>query len=88
VQSIEPPCTDPYARWCGRGRRVAAAPMPIKSRCGKRSGGQDSHLDGQSACRKLNLRRAMLGGNRTEAIEPLSFLLSSRTMNRLRLPKI
>jgi hypothetical protein len=27
---LEPPCTDPYARWCGRGRRVTAAPMPIK----------------------------------------------------------
>src|ERR1022692_1452798 len=26
---LEPPCTDPYARWCGRGRRVTAAPMPI-----------------------------------------------------------
>src|ERR1039458_8341034 len=25
----DPPCTDPYARWCGRGRRVTAAPMPI-----------------------------------------------------------
>jgi hypothetical protein len=28
---LEPPCTDPYARWCGRGRRATAAPMPIKS---------------------------------------------------------
>src|SRR5450759_3632968 len=28
VSSV-PPCTDPYARWCGRGRRVTAAPMPI-----------------------------------------------------------
>jgi len=27
---LEPPRTDPYARWCGRGRRVTAAPMPIK----------------------------------------------------------
>ena len=27
---LEPPCTDPYARWCGRGRRVTAAPMPIR----------------------------------------------------------
>jgi hypothetical protein len=27
---LEPPCTDPYARWCGRGPRVTAAPMPIK----------------------------------------------------------
>ena len=26
---LEPPCTDPYARWYGRGRRVTAAPMPI-----------------------------------------------------------
>jgi tetratricopeptide (TPR) repeat protein len=28
---LEPPCTDPYARWCGRGRRVTAAPMPINA---------------------------------------------------------
>jgi len=27
---LEPPCTDPYARRCGRGRRATAAPMPIK----------------------------------------------------------
>ena len=26
---LEPPCTDPYARWCGRGQRATAAPMPI-----------------------------------------------------------
>lgn len=26
---LEPPCADPYARWCGRGRRATAAPMPI-----------------------------------------------------------
>jgi hypothetical protein len=29
---LEPPYTDPYVRWCGRGRRVTAAPMPIKRR--------------------------------------------------------
>ena len=29
AQPIEPPCTDPYARWCGRGQRATAAPMPI-----------------------------------------------------------
>jgi hypothetical protein len=23
-------CTNPYAWWCARGRRVTAAPMPIK----------------------------------------------------------
>jgi hypothetical protein len=26
---LEPPCTNPYARWCGRGQRATAAPMPI-----------------------------------------------------------
>jgi len=26
---LESPCTDPYARWCGRGQRATAAPMPI-----------------------------------------------------------
>jgi hypothetical protein len=31
---LEPPCTDPYARWCGRGRRVTAAPMPIHEPAG------------------------------------------------------
>jgi hypothetical protein len=31
AQLLEPPCTDPYARWCGRGQRATAAPMPIKS---------------------------------------------------------
>jgi len=25
----ESPCTDPYARWCGRGRAVRLAPIPI-----------------------------------------------------------
>ena len=29
AQPLESPCTDPYAQWCGRGRRVTAAPMPI-----------------------------------------------------------
>jgi len=26
----EPPCTDPYARWCGRGRAARPAPIPIR----------------------------------------------------------
>src|SRR5215831_3621128 len=29
AQLLEPPCTDPYARWCSRGQRATAAPMPI-----------------------------------------------------------
>ena len=29
LNSIEPPCTDPYARWCGRGGAVRLPPIPI-----------------------------------------------------------
>jgi hypothetical protein len=32
LNHLEPPCTDPYALWCGSGRRVTAASMPIKWR--------------------------------------------------------
>src|SRR5262249_60717841 len=28
AQPIEPPCTDPYARWCGRGGGGGAPPPP------------------------------------------------------------
>jgi len=31
-QSAEPPCTDPYARWCGRGGAVTRPPIPIARR--------------------------------------------------------
>jgi Reverse transcriptase (RNA-dependent DNA polymerase) len=36
AQPIEPPCTDPYARWCGRGKRVTASPMPINIVLGRK----------------------------------------------------
>jgi hypothetical protein len=29
AQSLEPPCTDPYARWCGRGGAERLPPIPI-----------------------------------------------------------
>jgi hypothetical protein len=29
AQLLEPPCTDPYARWCGRGGAARLAPIPI-----------------------------------------------------------
>ena len=29
TKSIEPPCTDPYARWCGRGGAARLPPIPI-----------------------------------------------------------
>src|SRR2546426_5620690 len=40
---LEPPCTDPYARWCGRGRWVTAAPMPIKTHTVTRFFGSTPH---------------------------------------------
>ena len=33
--AVEPPCTDPYARWCGRGGAARLPPIPIALRpCG------------------------------------------------------
>ncbi len=29
LKSVEPPCTDPYARWCGRGGAARLPPIPI-----------------------------------------------------------
>ena len=29
LSSTEPPCTDPYARWCGRGGAERLPPIPI-----------------------------------------------------------
>ena len=31
-KSVEPPCTDPYARWCGRGGAARLPPIPIPLR--------------------------------------------------------
>src|ERR1700736_722951 len=41
AQSTEPPYTDPYVRWCGRGGAVRLPPIPItaQSRIGPPSGG-------------------------------------------------
>ena len=32
LNSVEPPCTDPYARWCGRGGAARLPPIPIALR--------------------------------------------------------
>jgi hypothetical protein len=29
LNPIEPPCTDPYARWCGRGGAARRPPIPV-----------------------------------------------------------
>ena len=35
LKFVEPPCTDPYARWCGRGGAARLPPIPIALRpCG------------------------------------------------------
>ena len=35
AQLLEPPCTDPYARWCGRGGAERLPPIPIQIKlCG------------------------------------------------------
>ena len=31
VSAVEPLCTDPYARWCGRGGAVRVPPIPISA---------------------------------------------------------
>ena len=31
LNSVEPPCTDPYARWCGRGGAARLPPIPIRA---------------------------------------------------------
>ena len=39
-KSVEPPCTDPYARWCGRGGAARLPPIPIKPPTGSQSTAQ------------------------------------------------
>jgi len=34
AQPTEPPCTDPYARWCGRGGAARLPPIPISPTLG------------------------------------------------------
>src|SRR5271157_3087072 len=34
AQPTEPPYADPHVRWCGRGERVTAPPIPIPQVCG------------------------------------------------------
>jgi RNA-directed DNA polymerase len=38
AQSVEPPDTDPYVRWCGRGGVVRLPPIPILPHCERLSG--------------------------------------------------
>ena len=34
LKSVEPLCTDPYARWCGRGGAARLPPIPIAGASG------------------------------------------------------
>jgi hypothetical protein len=57
---LEPPCTDPYARWCGRGRRVTAAPMPVTGgvASGERFASWRLEIERCRRCRRWWLLRA------------------------------
>ena len=54
-QLLEPPDAHPHVRWCGRGERATAPPMPIAadSRCGAKIGGlrSSSEFHGAKALR-------------------------------------
>jgi len=52
AQLLEPPCTDPYARWCGRGGAARLPPIPIfdlwpiaaqSVQCGMSATGESRH---------------------------------------------
>jgi hypothetical protein len=72
AEPLEPPCTDPYARWCGRGRRATAAPMPINgssvhstrsrptgtSRCGPPPDSRDGLETGERAFIRTIINRS------------------------------
>jgi Uncharacterised methyltransferase family (DUF6094) len=59
VNRLEPPCTDPYARWCGRGRRVTAAPMPIKSLYPGQSVGRTTTVSVNRLSRKILIQLSL-----------------------------
>jgi len=44
VQFGEPPCTDPYARWCGRGGAARLPPIPIQRDAGQQTGERIAEL--------------------------------------------
>jgi hypothetical protein len=54
AQLLEPPCTDPYARWCGRGGAARLPPIPII--------GPSLHLPQCSIIPALGVIAAMEGG--------------------------
>jgi len=45
AQLLEPPCTDPYARWCGRGGAERLPPIPINTHHGPGEPVIEGHVD-------------------------------------------
>jgi transposase len=76
AQLLEPPCTDPYARWCGRGGAARLPPIPITRKRPSRKPFPD-HLPrervivpGPVACSCCGgSRLARLGEDVTETLE-------------------
>ncbi len=67
LKSVEPPCTDPYARWCGRGGAVRLPPIPISAEGSKGWGPKkDPGGNGRAKCVR-RLARAIRCANRAGA---------------------
>ncbi len=67
LKSVEPPCTDPYARWCGRGGAVRLPPIPISAEGSKGWGPQKSPGGRQRDTCVRRLARAISRANRAGA---------------------
>src|SRR6202035_3802580 len=48
AQLLDPPCTDPYARWCGRGGAARPPPIPINPLIEYRDGTNNPETNGTS----------------------------------------
>ncbi len=67
LKSVEPPCTDPYARWCGRGGAVRLPPIPISAEGSNGWGPQKSPGGSEGEKCALRLARAIRCANRAGA---------------------
>src|SRR6266481_5181012 len=68
AQSAEPPYTDPYVRWCGRGGAARLPPIPIidPKRPSRLLTNGHSHV-AKYWCRKISIALNRLGGRTIEA---------------------
>ena len=67
LKSVEPPCTDPYARWCGRGGAVRLPPIPISAQ-GSKGRGRKKASAGTNGGRVSAASRAQSGARTAPAL--------------------